>query len=121
VSGSCDSWVARRRALRGALVLARQAECREPRCRNPVGPAVRRCYGSAVAQIFSARVRDGVIDTQGVELPEGTVVTVVVEDDNDEYVLSPDEEAELDEAIAEAERGEGIPAEDFLRQLRQSR
>jgi hypothetical protein len=75
-----------------------------------------------VAQIFSARVRNGVIDTHGVELPEGAVVTVVVEDDDQrEYELTADEEEELSSSLADADRGAGIPADELLRQLRDAR
>jgi predicted transcriptional regulator len=36
----------------------------------------------------------------------------------EEWDLMPEQEAELEESIAEADRGELIPAEDVLRELR---
>lgn len=57
----------------------------------------------------------------GVPLPEGTRVDVVlraVEDDADGWDLSDDEWAEIDESIAEADRGELIPADVVLAELR---
>ncbi len=60
---------------------------------------------------FSAKVQGGVIVAQGVELPEGATVTVVLDDDtaNDNVDATPEQLADLDEAIAEADRGEGVP------------
>lgn len=57
----------------------------------------------------------------GVPLPEGTRVDVVlraVEDDSDGWDLSDDEWAEIDESIAEGDRGELIPADVVLAELR---
>ena len=58
----------------------------------------------------------------GVPLPEGTRVDVVVlrvvEADSDGWDLSDDEWAEIDESIAEADRGELIPADVVLAELR---
>lgn len=57
----------------------------------------------------------------GVPLPEGTRVDVVlraVEDDSGGWDLSDDEWAEIDESIAEADRGALIPADVVLAELR---
>jgi hypothetical protein len=67
-----------------------------------------------VSIVFSAKVQDGVIVVDDIELPEGATVTVVldesaVNDDADD--VTPEQLAELDEAIAEADRGEGLPWE----------
>lgn len=35
------------------------------------------------------------------------------------YELTPEQEAEIEESIAELERGEGIPAEEVLREMRE--
>jgi hypothetical protein len=66
-----------------------------------------------MSTMFSAKVQGGVIVAQDVELPEGAVVTVVLDEDtaNDNVEATPEQLAELDEAIAEADRGEGIPWE----------
>ncbi|HEX4421940.1 MAG TPA: hypothetical protein VH165_28705 [Kofleriaceae bacterium] len=62
---------------------------------------------------FSARVQGGVIVAQDVELPESPAVTVVLDEDtaNDNVEATSEQLAELDEAMAEADRGEGIPWE----------
>jgi hypothetical protein len=61
--------------------------------------------------LFSAKVQGGVIVAQDVALPEGATVIVVLEDDtaNDNVEATAEQLVELDEAIAEADRGEGIP------------
>jgi hypothetical protein len=71
-----------------------------------------------VVRSFSATVRQGVIVPDDVDLPEGAVVTIVVDDDA-EYVPTPEELVELDAALAEAEGAEGLPAAELLAQLRQ--
>ncbi len=40
-------------------------------------------------------------------------------DDDDEFELTPEMEAELEESIAQADRGEGVPLEQVLRDLRE--
>lgn len=64
-----------------------------------------------MSTMFSAKVQGDLIVAQDVELPEGATVTVVLDEDtaNDNVEASPDQLAELDEAIAEGDRGEGIP------------
>ena len=70
-------------------------------------------------QVFSARVRGGAIDPEeGVTLPEGATVTVIADDDKQVFDASPQEESELLEAMAEAERGESVRAADLLERLR---
>lgn len=57
----------------------------------------------------------------GVPLPEGTRVDVVLRaagDDTDGWDLSDEEWAELDESIAEADKGELISADVVLAELR---
>ncbi len=54
-------------------------------------------------------VEYGVIVGEDVDLPEAATVTVVLQLPGDDYAeLTPAEAAELDAAIAEAERGEGV-------------
>jgi hypothetical protein len=64
--------------------------------------------------MFSAKVKDGVIVAEDIDLPEGATVTVVLDEDtaNDNAdEVTAEQLDELDEAIAEADRGEGIPWE----------
>jgi hypothetical protein len=58
--------------------------------------------------MFSAKVKGGVIVAEGIELPEGATVTVLLDDDA-EGELTAEQLTELDEAIAEADRDEGAP------------
>jgi len=53
-----------------------------------------------------------------VTLPEGTRVVVIVESGETGFELSPAEEHELSESIAEAARGEVISAEELFHRLR---
>lgn len=70
-----------------------------------------------MTRLFTARVQNGVL-VPDVTLPEGTVVTVAVNDDVDvEYVPTPEEQAELDEAIAEVDRGESLSSEEVFARL----
>jgi hypothetical protein len=74
-----------------------------------------------MSMMFTAKVKDGqlVVDPV-VQLPEGATVTVLVDNDadDDDVELTAEEEAELDEAIAEADRGGWIPAEQVIAELR---
>lgn len=70
--------------------------------------------------MFSAKVRDGVIVAEDIDLPEGATVTVVLDEDtvNDNAdEVTAEQLDELDEAIAEADRGEGIPWETVRAEL----
>lgn len=71
--------------------------------------------------MFTAKVKDGrlVVDPV-VELPEGAIVTVLIDDDanGDDLELTPEEAAEIDDAIAEADRDGWIPAEQVIAELR---
>ena len=74
-----------------------------------------------MSMMFTATVKDGrlVVDPV-VDLPEGATVTVLVDDDadGDDLELPSEEEAELDDAIAEADRDGWIPAEQVIAELR---
>lgn len=69
-------------------------------------------------QVISGTVVDGKIVVEGLSLPEGTVVTVFARDVESPVKLSPAEEAELLEALDEADREEGISAEELFDRLR---
>ena len=68
--------------------------------------------------IVHGRVVNGRIEVDDVELPEGAEVAVYYSGGEPEVQLTAEELAELEAAIAEADRGEGIPAEEVLRELR---
>lgn len=71
--------------------------------------------------LFSATVKGGVIVADDIDLPEGATVTVVLDEGaaNDDQAddLTPEQLAELDAAIAEADRGEGVPWETVRAEL----
>jgi hypothetical protein len=74
-----------------------------------------------MSMMFTAKVKDGrLVADPAVELPEGATVTVLFNDDadGDDLELTPEEEAELDDAIAEANRDGWIPAEQVIAELR---
>jgi hypothetical protein len=58
------------------------------------------------------------VDVEDFELPEGAEVTVYLPADDEAEALTPEQEAEIEESIAELERGEGIPIEEALREMR---
>ena len=77
-----------------------------------------RCYTAFMFRVYSAHVRGGVVIPDGVTLPDGTAVTIAVNDERDaEVALSPDELAELDVAIAEADRSESVSSAVVLAEL----
>ena len=72
-----------------------------------------------MSTLYSGKVVDGVVVVEDSELPEGAEVMVVLRHE-EEVVLAPEEEAELEAAIDEMEANPDacIPAEEFLRRLR---
>ena len=92
-------------------------------CRLLVRRTRSRQYGVAALEsnsmvITSGRVVAGKIIVDGEPLPDGTVVTVLTREGDETFTLVPEAEAELLESLAEADRGETIPAEEVLRALR---
>ncbi|MFT5154725.1 MAG: hypothetical protein ACI841_004733 [Planctomycetota bacterium] len=69
-------------------------------------------------QVASGTVIGGKVVVEGLSLPEGTTVTVLAQGDEAVVKLPPQEEADLLAALDEADREEGIPAEEFFERLR---
>ena len=67
-------------------------------------------------RITKGKVVDGRIVVEGESLDEGSVVTVLVSDENT-FTLTEEEETALLESIAQANRGELLDAEDVLKRL----
>ena len=67
--------------------------------------------------IATGTVVEGKIQVEGMTLPEGTVVTVLTRDRRQGIVLSPEDETELLESLAEAGRGETISPEELFARL----
>ena len=71
-----------------------------------------------MSRVYSARVVGGVVVADGVTLPDGAAVTIAVNDEREVDVeLSPAELAELDDAIADADRAESVSSAVVLAQL----
>ena len=69
-------------------------------------------------QVFTALVKDGaIVPDEGVALPEGSRVTVIADEPETSLELTPEQEAELAESIAEADRGDVLSAAELLRRL----
>lgn len=68
-------------------------------------------------QIATGTVVGGKVVVEGLELAEGETVTVLTQESEQEVVLSPEDEEQLLEAIAEADRGETISAEELFARL----
>jgi len=69
-------------------------------------------------RITPGKVVSGHVVVGGEPLPEGALVTVLVREADETFELDAAAEAELLESIAQADRGQLIPAEDVLRKLR---
>lgn len=69
-------------------------------------------------QVATGKVVAGKVVVEGLSLAEGEVVTVLTQEAEPAVYLSPQEEAELLEAIAEADRGETISPEELFARLR---
>jgi hypothetical protein len=68
-------------------------------------------------QIASGKVVDGHVVVEG-ELPEGSDVTLLAFDGEEEFQVGPELEAVLLESIAQGQRGERISAHELLREMR---
>ena len=71
-------------------------------------------------QVATGKVIGGKVVVDGLALSEGEVVTVLTQGAEAAVQLSSQEEAELLEAIAEADRGETISAEELFGRLRRA-
>ena len=60
----------------------------------------------------------GTIIVDDPEFKEGTEVFILTREREDEVYLSPEELAELEAGIAEADRGEMTPGDEFFARLR---
>ena len=69
-------------------------------------------------RVTSGKVVAGRIVVEGEPLPDGSIVTVLARDVDESFELDATAEAELLLSLAEADRGELIPAEEVLRTFR---
>lgn len=71
-------------------------------------------------KVATGVVVGGKVVIEGEPLAEGSVVTVVLREDDDTFEVSPEDERALLEAIAQADRGEVISWGTLRDQLRRS-
>jgi hypothetical protein len=69
-------------------------------------------------KVATGVVVEGKVVVEGEALAEGSTVTVVLRDDEEAFELTPAEEEELLESIAQIERGEFVTGEQLLERLR---
>lgn len=69
-------------------------------------------------QVATGTVVEGKVVLEGVSLPEGTVVTVLANDSGATVRLPSALQAELEDALDEADREDGIFGDDLLAKLR---
>jgi hypothetical protein len=72
----------------------------------------------ATGKVVAGRI---VLDPEGEPLENGITVTVLAPGPEETVRLSPEEEASLLEAIAEADAGDFVDGEEVLRELRSQR
>jgi len=68
-------------------------------------------------KIATGKVVGGKVVVEGMDLEEGSSVTVLAKDGKDGFTLSAEEEAELAISIAEADRAETVSVEEVLAKL----
>lgn len=69
-------------------------------------------------KVATGTIVQGKVVADGLGLADGTTVYIVSRDDREPVALSAEERAELEAGIAEADRGELIPGDEFLDELR---
>ena len=72
-------------------------------------------------KVVTGTVVKGTISVDDPELPDGTDVFILTREREDEVQLSAEELAELEAGIAEADRGDMIPGDEFFARLRRTR
>ncbi len=70
--------------------------------------------------ITTGKVLGGTIKVEAKGLPEGATVTVLAPEGDETFELSPEDEAKLLTAIAEADRRETISGSQLLQQIPRS-
>ena len=68
-------------------------------------------------KLVTGKVIGGKIEVEGEPLDEGSTVTVLARENDETFELGPAEEAELLRAIEEANKGDFVDGDEFLRNL----
>jgi len=71
-------------------------------------------------KLLTAKVIDGQLDLPEGILEEGVTVTLLVPEEDEDFELTEEQQEELAQALAEADRGEGVEGWQFLAELRRS-
>lgn len=71
-------------------------------------------------KLLTAKVIDGQLDLPEGILEEGVTITLLVPEEDEDFELTEEQQEELAQALAEADRGEGVDGWQFLAELRQS-
>jgi len=69
-------------------------------------------------RITPGKVVSGHVILEGEPLPDGVCVTVLSREMNEPFELTAEMKAEFLESLAEADRGELVPADEVLRKVR---
>jgi hypothetical protein len=69
-------------------------------------------------KVATGVVVEGKVIVEGEALADGSTVTVVLRDDEEAFDLTPEEEEELLESVAQIERGDFVTGEQLLERLR---
>lgn len=70
-------------------------------------------------RLVTGTVVEGKVVLSGVMLPEGAIATVLAQYTQPSVKLPPHLQAELEDALAEADRDEGISADELFARLKQ--
>lgn len=71
-----------------------------------------------IMRVASGRVIHGRIEMNESELPEGAAVTVLFQDGDDSFSVDAETKAMLLHSIGQCERGQTVPLEQVLEELR---
>jgi hypothetical protein len=69
-------------------------------------------------KVATGKVIRGTVKVDDPQLEDGTEVFIITREREEEVHLSPEERAELEAGIAEADRGEMLAGEEFFLRLR---
>lgn len=69
-------------------------------------------------RIITGRVVDGKVVVEGGHLEEGSLVTIVAQDEGESFAVSEADKAFLLESLAEIRRGESVTAAEMFDELR---
>lgn len=69
-------------------------------------------------RVASGRVIDGRVELVDAEFPEGSAVTVLLPEDDETFEADEETERMLLESIAQCERGQTVPFERVIEELR---